>query len=262
MKKLILFIFTIAVLPLSAQQTMTPELLWKLGRVSIDDVSADGKSILYGVTYYDLVANKGTRNLYLYHEIDGKPVIDQVTKEDKSVHNGVLMPGGGVGFLQKGQWYIVNSNGDKIKKTDIAGGISNVVYNNDFSRVFYTADVKTGKTTLDKYPKYTKSNVRIIDDLMYRHWDHFEDEMSSHAFWATLDANGSFNEGVDVMSGEPFETPLQPFAGAEQLVWSPDGQTLAYTSKKKWAMNTPKALTPIFIYSIRQQGRLPTLPKE
>jgi len=45
-------------------QNMTPELLWDLGRVSLDAVSPDGKTAVYGVTRYNIEENKGLRTLY------------------------------------------------------------------------------------------------------------------------------------------------------------------------------------------------------
>ena len=52
MKRIIVGI-TFMIIGLSAfsQKVMTPELLWSLGRVSIDDVSVNGDSVLYGVTF-------------------------------------------------------------------------------------------------------------------------------------------------------------------------------------------------------------------
>lgn len=64
---LALFTFHFSFLALNSQaqmQTMTPELLWKLGRVSGECVSPDGKQVIYGITNYDLVKNKGERNLF------------------------------------------------------------------------------------------------------------------------------------------------------------------------------------------------------
>ena len=233
MKKVLLFLFTIIVLPCTAQQTMTPELLWKLGRVSIDDVSENRNQILYGVTNYNIDENKGIRSLVLYDEKNKKSPSSQINTGQKSASNGVIYPDGRIGFLQGGQWFVTNKDGVSAgQRTSIDGGISNVTFSPDFSKVFYTAEVKTGKTTLDKYPSYTKANVMIFDDLMYRHWDHFEDDMSSHIFWADVNGAGGFNAGEDIMSGEPFESPLQPFGGAEQITWSPDSKTIAYTSKK------------------------------
>ena len=252
MKKALLFLFTIIVLPLTAQQTMSPELLWQLGRVSIDDVSEKGDRILYGVTNYNIDENKGTRSLYLKSKEKKDYSTKQIDTGDKSASNGVIYPDGRIGYLQSGQWFVVGADGSSAEqRTSIEGGIGNVTFSLDFSKVFYTAEVKTGKSTLDKYPTYTKANVMIFDDLMYRHFDHFEDDMSSHVFWSDVNDAGGFNAGEDIMSGEPFESPLQPFGGAEQISWSPDGKTIAYTSKKMNGVEYAKSTnSDIYLFNI------------
>src|SRR5690606_26880628 len=47
-----------------AQQPLTPEMLWQLGRVSAETVIPGGKDVIYGVTLYNLTENKAEKNLY------------------------------------------------------------------------------------------------------------------------------------------------------------------------------------------------------
>jgi len=258
MKKLLLFVLTIVVLPLAAQKTMTPDLLWKLGRVSIDDVSENGERILYGVTNYNIDENKGTRSLVLFSEKDGESSLLQINTQDKSASNGIMYPDGRFGYLQGGQWFVVSNDGSSVQqRTAIEGGIGNVKFSPDFLNVFYTAEVKTGKSTLDSYPTYTKSNVMIFSDLMYRHWDHYEDDMSSHVFWSSVNDAGGFLAGEDIMKGEPYDSPLQPFGGAEEITWSPDGKTIAYTSKKSVGIEYARSTnSDIYLYSIETKATL------
>ena len=47
------------------RQQLTPELLWKIGRVGLDCVSPDGQFAVYGVQRYDVPRNKSSRTLYI-----------------------------------------------------------------------------------------------------------------------------------------------------------------------------------------------------
>ena len=47
-----------------AQQPLTPEMLWQLGRVSAETLTPNGKDLIYSVTYYDLAENKAEKNLF------------------------------------------------------------------------------------------------------------------------------------------------------------------------------------------------------
>ena len=74
-------------------------------------------------------------------------------------------------------------------------------------------------------------------------------ESIPHPFLAEVTANG-IGEGVDIMLGEPYESPVKPFGGIEQFAWSPDSKTIAYTSRKKtgveYAVSTD---TDIYLYN-------------
>lgn len=218
-----------------AQQTMTPELLWQLGRVSGGAAGPDGSTVLYGVTRYDLAANKGNRDLYLIPAAGGEAVA--LTATPYSEYNEQWHPGGEwIGFLSAAagspQWYEIRPDGSGLRQvTDIAGGIANFAYSPDGRYVSFTRQVKTGQTVQDRYPDLPLADARIIDDLMYRHWDSWDDYQSSHLCIATY-SDGRIGDPTDIMEGQPFDAPLSPFGGTEQINWHPQSRYIAYTIKQ------------------------------
>ncbi|MBC8047965.1 MAG: PD40 domain-containing protein, partial [Fimbriimonadaceae bacterium] len=207
-----------------SQNVMTPELLWSLGRVSPEMISADGKNIIYGITHYNITENKGERNLYSISVSGGE--VKQITTTVGGEGNVLKMPNGKMGYVHKGQLYAAEWDGTNATQlTTIEGGISNVRFSPDGQYILYTQDVKTKKTTADMYSDLSKANVRIIDDLMYRHWDSWEDEYSSHVFFAPFTKN-SVGTAKDIMEGENYDCPQMPFGGLEDIIWNADSKSI------------------------------------
>jgi hypothetical protein len=114
MKKIFLTIVFFSLTFFSFAQTMTIDMLWKLGRLSIDNLGPDGKSVFYGITYYNVQANKGVRNLYSMNIKSGTAV--KLTNTYVSKSNATLTPMGKLGYIQDGQWYEANADGSKPKQ--------------------------------------------------------------------------------------------------------------------------------------------------
>jgi hypothetical protein len=66
---------------------------------------------------------------------------------------------------------------------------------------------------------------------MYRHWDEWV-ETIPHPFLVDYDGKKVTNKR-DILAGEPYECPMKPFGGIEQITFSPDSKTIAYTCRKK-----------------------------
>ncbi len=82
--------------------------------------------------------------------------------------------------------------------------------------------IKVGERTVDKYADLPKASGKIVTDLMYKHWDEWVEE-----------APHPFIDGIDILAGTEYESPMRPFGGLEQFAWSPDSKVLAYTCRKK-----------------------------
>lgn len=130
----------------------------------------------------------------------------------------------------------------------------------DETKVLFFADIKYGQCTVDVYPDLPKATGRIVDDLMYKHWDEWV-ETIPHPFIASFDGR-MMGEATDIMAGEPYECPMKPFNGVEDFSWSPDGKKVAYASRKKQVWSIVSQPIPIFIYMIWKRNRLLIFPKE
>ena len=220
---------------LNGQEVLTPELLWELPRVGGPSVSPDGRLIAFGVTRYDLEANKGNSDIYLIPVAGGEPVLLVGTPHRE----------GSPQWRPDGEWlgYLSNESGStqlwevrpdgwvRRRVTDLEDGISNFQYSPSGNHISFTRSVDVDATTAEMHPDLPKANARIIDDLMYRHWDHWRDGSYRHLFIAHY-RDGAIGDPVDLMPDEPYDTPLDPFGGGEQIAWSADGRQIAYTSKK------------------------------
>ena len=253
MKKILLTILFIPSICFS-QDKMTPDLLWKLGRVSGGSVSPDGKWILFGITYYNLEANKGNRDLYVIPSIGGEP--KKITSFKGGEFNEFWKPDGkSIGFLSADngsvQVWEVNPDGSNAHNvTNIENGVNSFLYSADGASIVYTQDVKTENSLADKYTDLPKAQAFATDDLMYRHWDTWHDNAYSHVFYMPLSAKN----GTDIMPGESFDSPLNPLGGIEQVAMSNDGKNIIYTCKKKKGIDDAKSTnSDLYNYNIESK---------
>ncbi|MEN8118677.1 MAG: S9 family peptidase, partial [Bacteroidota bacterium] len=222
--------------PKLTSDIMTPEVLWSFGRLGGAQASPDGKTVLYTVSYYNIEENKSYRDIYTIPVSGGEAI--NITNTGIKEFNAVWRPDDNkIGYLSSVsgsvQLWEMNPDGSGTKQvSDIDGGISGFQYSPDQSKIFYLKSVKLDDNIKDLYPDLPKANARLETDIMYRHWDTWHDYTYNHIFVADY-SNGKVGEGIDILEGEKFDSPMKPFGGTEQIVWSPDGKTIAYTCKKK-----------------------------
>ena len=229
---------------------MTPELLWKLGRLGSAQYSEDGKLAAYTVRNYVLKENSGTSDLYVVDVATGqsrKLLSNWVSIADLQFGSS---PFGERIFItgteQKGkkftsQAYAVNpQDGGLLRLTDIKDGIGNLKVSPKGTHIAFTQDIKLDKEVKEVYEDLPKANARIIDKLMYRHWNAWHDYKYSHLHVAKLGSDGKAQTAVDLMKDMKVDCPVPPFGGSEQFNWNPNGQQLAFTMKdvEKWAEST------------------------
>ncbi len=232
---------------------MTPEVLYSLARVSDAKLSPDGTRVLYGVTFISIEHNKGNRELFVVNT-DGTNK-KQITRTPQSEQNAVWLKNGNeIAFLTSesgsSQIWVMNADGTNRRQvSNYEGGINGFVLSPDETKVLFYSNIKYGKRTSDIYPDLPKATGRIVDDLMYKHWDEWV-ETIPHPFIASFDGK-RMGDAVDIMAGEPFEAPMKPFNGTEDLAWSPDSKWVAYASRKKTGIEyTLSTNSDIYLYNV------------
>lgn len=227
-----------------------------LGSVGAPCVSPDGKQVLYGISYESVEENKSNVDLYVMN-IDGSDQ-KRLTRTPDSESGAVwIEEGKRIAFTSKSkdgsegqQLWVMDADGkNRAQVSQIEGGVSGFVFSPDSKKVILVANVKYSREAKDIYPDLPKATGRLIDDLMYKHWDEWVTEIP-HPFIADFDGNTLANVR-DIMQDEPYESPMKPFGGIESFAWSPDGKQLIYTSRKKTGMEYAVSTnSDLYLYDI------------
>lgn len=228
---------------------MTPEALWAMGRIGSAQASPDGKHIIYQVGYYSVKQNKGHQVIYIM-DSDGKNN-KMLTTSSKSETDAVWIKGGQkIAFLCDGQIWEMNPDGSARKQlTKDKTGIDGFKFSPDEKHVILIKQIPYHESIKEKPADLPLATGRLITDMNYRHWDEYVESIP-HPYVAEVTSEG-IGEGTDIMKGEPYECPVKPFGGTEQLAWSTDSKTIAYTSRKKTGVEYATSTdTDIYLYNI------------
>ena len=229
---------------------MTPEALWAMGRIGAAEASPNGKQVVYQVGYYSVKENKSHQMLFIM-DANGKNQ-KALTTDAKSESDAAWIQGGQkIAFIRGGQLWSMNPDGTGRKQlTNDKLGIQAFRFSPDGKKVILIKELPYHGTIKENPSDLPLATGRLVTDMNYRHWDHYVESLL-HPFVADVAEDGTVNAGEDILKDEPFECPMAPFGGIEQLAWSPDSKTIAYTCRKKegvqYAISTD---SDIYLYNI------------
>lgn len=251
MKKILLALCLATPIVSVAQQPLTAEVLWCLGRVSAVAVSPNKTQTLYRVGVTN-VAEQSNKNTYY--------IVDHKSRQSTTVNwfdgkTFVQWDKNGIYAVDKDGVLWLNKSGNGDTWISIAKGLSsaeNIRISPNGFQVAFTKHVHMhdvmGK---DKYKDATKTTAQIYTSLNYRHWDTWYDGKVSHLFVAPIN---NIEAAKDIVKDLPYDVPTKPFGGTEDFIWSPNSQNVVFVTKAKfgteYAISTN---TDIYQYNLQSE---------
>ena len=234
---------------LTKNDRMTPETLWAMGRIGGAAASPDGKTVVYQVGYYSVKQNKSHQVLYT-QTTDGKRQTLLTNTANSETDAAWIEGGKRIAFLTGGQlWSMAPDGTDRRQLTHSDTDIEGFKFSPDGRKVILVKSLPYHESIKKNPDDLPLASGRLVTDLNYRHWDHYVESIP-HPFVADVTAEG-VGEGTDILKDEPYECPMAPFGGVEQLNWSPDSKLIAYTCRKKtgvdYAVSTD---SDIYLYDL------------
>jgi len=217
---------------------MTPEVLWAMGRVGSYAASPNGKYVAYQVDYYSVEENKSFKEVRVERlAVSGEERGKLKIKNEKLKVEGTepaWLDEETVAFVHEGEIWAMKTDGSGLRQLSRTGGkVEGFKFSPDRRAVIIVRAVPFDEVIEAKPDDLPKTTGLVVKDLMYRHWDHYVESIQ-HPFIYNVGEGWTVEEtGKDILEGEPYECPMEPFGGIEQLDWSPDSKAVAYTCRKK-----------------------------
>jgi dipeptidyl aminopeptidase/acylaminoacyl peptidase len=227
--------------------------------VSDPQPSPDGKSVLYAVRVADVQANRRAGKTFLIPSAGGTPQV--FPSADVAATEARWSPDGKrAAYVAGGHLWIVDASGANAKKlTELDGGATGLVWSPTSDRIAFTSAVypecsnDACNAAKSKTAAESKVKAHIADQLMFRHWNAWDEGTRSHLFVVGVDGGAP----RDLMPGAKYDTPVGPFGGAENYNWSPDGRELSYTAKDQGRADA--WTTDLNLYTVSVNGGAATV---
>ena len=232
---------------------MTPEALWAMSRIGGYQASPDGQRIVFQIGYYSVEENASHQVLWMMNA-DGSEQ-KQLTTEAANETDAQWLDNETIAFLKGGEVWKMDFNGSGRKQlSETEGKVEGFMFSPDGTKVILLKSIDFNEIIKKNPDDLPKATGRVVTDLMYRHWDHYVESIQHPFVFSVGDGSAIANEGNDILEGEPYECPMEPFGGMEQLAWSPDSKQIAYTCRKKtglaYSISTD---SDIFLYDVESK---------
>ena len=211
--------------------------MMKVRRISDPQVSPDGRWVAYVQGAVDFEANKVVNHVWLIGTGGGEP--RQLTNGEGSDTRPRWSPDGdSIAFIStrggKSQVWIIPVHGGEARQlTSLSTEADGVTWARKGDVLLFTSDVypdcaddACNKQRLEEAEK-SKVKARVIDELLYRHWNEWRDGKYTHLF--TVSAKGG--TPLDLTPGA-VDSPTWFLGAPDGYDISPDGSEACFSSNR------------------------------
>jgi dipeptidyl aminopeptidase/acylaminoacyl peptidase len=222
--------------------------------ISDPQISPNGQQVLYAARSTDLAANRRSGKTYVVALAGGAAKV--FPTDDVSASEARWAPDGQhVAYISAGQLWVANADGSAPRQlTRLNGGATGPVWAPSSGFIAFTSSVYPDcasdacNSTRDSARAANPVKAHVADQLMFRHWNAWDEGTRSHLFVVATDGSGL----RDLTPNARYDVPPAPFGGSEGYAWSPDGKELAYTAKD--AGREDAWSTDVNVYTVPASG--------
>lgn len=239
-----------------AKHPITFEDLMKIQRVSDPQISPDGRWVVYAQKSVNLADNSSAGHLWLIPASGGEA--RQLTFEGSDSRPRWSPDGKSLAFISTRSgnsqvWILPMEGGESHRLTSISTEADGVIWAAKGDNLLFTsqvypdcADDACNKQRLEEVEK-NKVKARLIDELLFRHWDSWRNGRYTHLFVVS-------SEGGDPRDLTPgaYDAPVFSLEGPDGYAISADGTEVCYASNRStppsaaaWTTNNHLYLAPV-----------------